>query len=536
VLQLSSNQFTGQTMGTIYSKIATRSWKGSSSGEFANDDIWIQVERQDITNPGNNFTHDAGLVVYTNSNNRDNQPTKRITINQSGLFINSGTISAGTLNLSSGITTGTINAATLVSSANVAASLITTGTINAATLVSSANVAASLITTGTINAATLVSSVNLSGLNITAGTLRAATLVSSVNLSGLNITAGTIRASGVGYYSDNITFPLGKGISLSNSYRTNNGSYALYADSSALSIRVVGSSDSGTQRLFQIGHFSSDDASSTWNSQVSVNTYNGNTGIGTASPGVKLDVDGGAASSASFRINSSAGDSTLSLRNTSAAGREYWIGSAGTGAGAGSGNLYFFDNTASALRMVIGSSGNLGIGTASPAFKLDVAGGSGTIARFYSSISNLTTHTIIQNGAIGIGIGSSSVSYLLQLGSDSAAKPSTNTWTISSDARLKTNITMANLDTCYDNVKNIPLKRYTWLDEVYTAEQVPDRSKLGWIAQDVETYLPKSVEQKEMHGYSDCRTLNSDQIIASMYGALQKLIAKVEELENRLNQ
>ena len=82
LLQLSSNQFTGQTIGTIYSKIATRSWKGSSSGEFANDDVWIQVERQDITNPGNNFTHDAGIVIYTNSNNRDNQPTKRITINQ----------------------------------------------------------------------------------------------------------------------------------------------------------------------------------------------------------------------------------------------------------------------------------------------------------------------------------------------------------------------------------------------------------------------------------------------------------------------
>ena len=41
-------------------------------------------------------------------------------------------------------------------------------------------------------------------------------------------------------------------------------------------------------------------------------------------------------------------------------------------------------------------------------------------------------------------------------------------------------------------------------------------------------YLPKSVEQKEMHGYSDCRSLNSDQIIASMYGAIQKLMQFIE--------
>ena len=38
-----------------------------------------------------------------------------------------------------------------------------------------------------------------------------------------------------------------------------------------------------------------------------------------------------------------------------------------------------------------------------------------------------------------------------------------------------------------------------------------------------------------MHGYSDCRTLNSDQIIASLYGAVQKLIIEVETLKTQLN-
>ena len=83
-------------------------------------------------------------------------------------------------------------------------------------------------------------------------------------------------------------------------------------------------------------------------------------------------------------------------------------------------------------------------------------------------------------------------------------------------------------------MKSIPLKRYTWKDDVYTEEQVHDRSKLGWIAQDVESVFPKAVEQKEMFGYEDCKTLNADQIYATMYGAIQKLIQKVEYLESQI--
>ena len=130
-----------------------------------------------------------------------------------------------------------------------------------------------------------------------------------------------------------------------------------------------------------------------------------------------------------------------------------------------------------------------------------------------------------------IGIGTTSPAYQLQLSSDSAAKPSTNTWTVSSDERLKTNIQLADLDICYNTIKNLPLKRYTWKDDVYTIEEVPDRSKLGWIAQDVELVIPKAVEKVSMLGYEDCRTLNSDQIIASLYGCVQKLI-KINEYQD----
>jgi hypothetical protein len=60
---------------------------------------------------------------------------------------------------------------------------------------------------------------------------------------------------------------------------------------------------------------------------------------------------------------------------------------------------------------------------------------------------------------------------------------------------------------------------------------VPDRSKLGWIAQEVETIFPKSVQKVNDHGFSDCRTLNTDQIIASLYGCTQKIISNFEDDE-----
>ena len=124
---------------------------------------------------------------------------------------------------------------------------------------------------------------------------------------------------------------------------------------------------------------------------------------------------------------------------------------------------------------------------------------------------------------------------LLELASDSAVKPSTSTWTISSDQRLKEDIVDADLDICYNNIKQLKLRYYKWKDDVYTVEQVPDRHKVGWIADEVEQVIPKAVTITNAHGFEDCKTLNSDQIITQMYGTIQKLIQKVESLEDFMN-
>ncbi len=143
--------------------------------------------------------------------------------------------------------------------------------------------------------------------------------------------------------------------------------------------------------------------------------------------------------------------------------------------------------------------------------------------------SNTSSNVFLLSSNVGIGL--SNPSYQLQLSTDSAAKPSTSTWTIASDARIKDGIVLADLDRCYEIIKSIPLKKYTWKYDIYTDDQVKDRSKLGWIAQDVELFFPKAVDKINQFGLEDCRTLNTDQIYAAMYGCIQKNQNLIENLE-----
>lgn len=170
---------------------------------------------------------------------------------------------------------------------------------------------------------------------------------------------------------------------------------------------------------------------------------------------------------------------------------------------------------------------------------------------FATTFSNTLTERMRIDSAGRIGIGTTAPSYQLELSIDSAAKPSTSAWTVSSDERLKENIEAADLDICYNAVKSIPLKRYKWKDEVYSPEQIADRSKIGWIAQDVQAVFPKAVGQhrfaynqvKDEDGnivsedvIEDCLSLNADQLYATMYGAIQKLMNTVETLQARIDQ
>jgi Chaperone of endosialidase len=81
------------------------------------------------------------------------------------------------------------------------------------------------------------------------------------------------------------------------------------------------------------------------------------------------------ASAGKLTLSDSASETKFTINNTGTGGLQWWIGSTNNSSGAvGGGKLAFYDQTNNASRMVIDSSGNVGIGTTSPTQKLQVSG------------------------------------------------------------------------------------------------------------------------------------------------------------------
>jgi hypothetical protein len=205
--------------------------------------------------------------------------------------------------------------------------------------------------------------------------------------------------------------------------------------------------------------------------------FDGNVGIGTTSPGEKLNVFG------NIRVSGDNGDVNTKLAaigferssftpGVHAAEIQFYREGAGDEGALAVATKIHDGSLAEQLRIT--STGNVGIGTTNPGAKLEVTGdmtltsgstrtisvSSGTSGLDLTVQAGLFTPgdgsggTLTLNGGSGylpgkivmatnggkVGIGTSP-SYQLQLSTDSAAKPGTNAWTVASDARLKTDIT-----------------------------------------------------------------------------------------------
>jgi hypothetical protein len=112
------------------------------------------------------------------------------------------------------------------------------------------------------------------------------------------------------------------------------------------------------------------------NAFTGANSFTAAVSIGTNTPTHLLEVDSNAPV-AEIAMVSGGTDAAISLKNTNTGGggHEYWIDSGSGSAGVGAGNFAVWDNTVAAPRLVVNSSGNVGIGTTAPGAGLDMAGG-----------------------------------------------------------------------------------------------------------------------------------------------------------------
>jgi|11BtaG_2_1085332.scaffolds.fasta_scaffold04715_3 hypothetical protein len=109
----------------------------------------------------------------------------------------------------------------------------------------------------------------------------------------------------------------------------------------------------------------------------------GNVGIGTDNPGYKLQVNGDLDI---LNVKGSLGNAFVRFTDGDATA-DFSIG-ADDGSGAGAGAFILYDRSNSAYRLVVNSSGNVGIGTTSPQKKLEVRTGNGELSHFGSNSAN----------------------------------------------------------------------------------------------------------------------------------------------------
>ena len=213
-------------------------------------------------------------------------------------------------------------------------------------------------------------------------------------------------------------------------------------------------------------------ASGTSTERVRVDS-SGNVGIGTASPGYKLDVSATSFIAANISTSySGAGNIRIADASTTSASAPY-IGSVG--------NNLTFGRLGTAEYARIDSSGNLLVGTTS-------AGVSNSLSTTIETSGANTSRITVNHSSIA---GSSNGSYFMQFGyggtlSGGIGQASTTTvnfYTGPSDRRLKNNI--EDLDSSGEFIDALQPRKWTWTTN--------GEADVGFVADELQAVLPRCV-------------------------------------------
>ena len=291
-------------------------------------------------------------------------------------------------------------------------------------------------------------------------------------------------------------------------------------------------------------------------------TNAGNVGIGTATPESTLEVAGRVV------IDNTVAPGFYGQANNE---NKVYVGYDGAGTGL---QLYNFTSEKSLMVENDGDltyPGNVGIGTTSPSYKLDISSGDNcgirigpnttwgrslflggwndsdfTEARIQSSNGNLhldakgetsgsgvgiylnyyhSGDVILAGGGGNVGIGSTELnSYKFYVNGPAGG---TGTWNQLSDTRLKKDV--VNINNGLEKVMQLRPVTFNWKQEDYPDMNLDDRNHVGFIAQEVEEVVPQVVStagdemQTKSIAYSD--------LVPVLTKAIQEQQAEIEALK-----
>jgi hypothetical protein len=257
-------------------------------------------------------------------------------------------------------------------------------------------------------------------------------------------------------------------------------------------------------------------------------------GIGTASPGAKLEVVYGGGYNVGMKVRSTSGYAVMTLEAPASnypilefkeAGTQKWQ----VFNEPANDSLNFYAWGASAgTRLIILQSGNVGINNTSPDAYLRVDGTTTvTAARFYGTGGTRPPLELRQNNTAGWFAKFYSDNFGTYIGGISFYG-STTTFSTSSDYRLKENIIP--ISDSITRLKQLKPSRFNF-------KQYPEITIDGFLAHEVQDIVPEAItgdkDELDLNGKPVYQAIDHSRLIPLLVASIQELELRVKELENK---
>jgi hypothetical protein len=237
------------------------------------------------------------------------------------------------------------------------------------------------------------------------------------------------------------------------------------------------------------------------------------------------------------RTSGGVGDFKINYHNNSASGTNRFLidqnGNVGIGTTSPGKKLHISSTDQSTARIRLSNTN-----TGSGGDNIDLVAGVHNVTQDGFSVYNATsnqTQLVIQGGG-NVGIGTTSPAYQLQLSTNSAAKPTSSAWTVVSDERVKTNIRP--YETGLQELLQIEPKVFDYNGKAGFDAKI--KNNIGIIAQEVKDIIPETVKTYEAklnendEENTELYNFDGHALTFALINSVKELSAKIESLETKI--